>query len=107
GANGFVGNLNYLRWRIPGIITPPTVQLTSPANGANYWAPASVAVSATASDIDGSVTQVAFYAGPTLLGVDTTPPFTFSWNNVPAGDYGLTAVATDDLGANATSQVVA
>ena len=107
GANGYVGNLNYLRWTTPGINTPPSVQLTQPANGANYFAPASVAFSATASDTDGSVTQVAFYAGPALLGVDTTPPFTFSWNNVPAGDYSLTAIATDDVGANATSQVVA
>ena len=45
------------------------------------------ALGATAADVDGSVTQVAFYAGSTLLGVDTTSPYTFSWNNVPAGDY--------------------
>jgi hypothetical protein len=80
--------------------------LTSPANGANYMAPAAVALSATASDVDGSVTQVAFYAGSTLLGVDTASPFTFSWNNVPPGDYSLTAVATDDVGVSATSAAV-
>jgi subtilisin family serine protease len=106
GASGYVGNLNYLRWTTPGINTPPSVQLTSPANGANYSAPAVVAFSATASDIDGSVTQVAFYAGSALLGIDTTSPFTFSWTNVPGGDYSLTAIATDDAGANATSEVV-
>ena len=100
GATGYLGNLNYLRWTTPGINAPPSVQLTSPANGANYSAPASVALSATASDVDGSVTQVAFYDGSALLGIDTTSPFTFSWSNVPAGDYSLTAIATDDLGAD-------
>ena len=38
------------------------------------------------SDLDGSVTQVAFYAGSALLGTDTTAPFTFSWTNVPVGE---------------------
>jgi hypothetical protein len=80
--------------------------LTSPANGATYSTPASVALSATGSDIDGSVTQVAFYAGSALLGIDTSSPFTLSWNNVPAGDYSLTAIATDDVGGTATSGVV-
>jgi hypothetical protein len=106
GPTGFLGNLNYLRWTTPGINTPPSVQLTSPANGANYAAPASVALSATASDVDGSVTRVAFYKGSELLGIDTTSPFTFSWNNVPAGDYSLTAIATDDHDANRTSGLV-
>ena len=106
GASGYFGNLNYLRFTTPGINAPPSVQLTAPANGANYVAPASVALGATASDVDGSVIQVAFYAGSTLLGVDTTSPFTFSWNSVPTGDYNLTAVVTDDVGARATSEVV-
>jgi subtilisin family serine protease len=106
GSTGYFGNLNYLRFTTPGINTPPSAQLTSPANGANYVAPASVALNATASDVDGRVAQVAFYAGSTLLGADTTSPFTFSWTNVPAGDYNLTAVATDDAGASATSNVV-
>jgi subtilisin family serine protease len=107
GASGYVGNLNYLRFTTPGINAPPSVQLTSPANGAKFGAPASVVLSANASDLDGSVTQVGFYAGPTLLAIDKTPPFTFSWNDVPAGDYSLTAIATDDAGAGATSGVVA
>jgi subtilisin family serine protease len=106
GPTGFFANLNYLRLTVPGIDAPPSVRVTSPVNGANYMAPATVALSATASDVDGSVTQVAFYAGPTLLGVDTASPFTFSWNNVPPGDYSLTAVVTDDVGVSSTSAVV-
>jgi subtilisin family serine protease len=107
GTTGWWGNLNYLRWTIPGVNAPPSVQLTSPANGASYSAPASIALGATANDLDGNVTQVAFYTGAALLGIDTTSPFTFSWSSVPAGDYSLTAVATDDIGASTTSQAVA
>src|SRR5258708_26071323 len=77
GSSGFFGNLNYLRFTTPGINTPPSVQLTSPATGANYVAPASIALSASASDVDGTVAQVAFYAGSTLLGSNTVSPFTF------------------------------
>ena len=86
--------------------TPPTAQLTSPANGASFTAPASIAMTATASDSDGNVTQVAFYAGTTLLGTDTTAPYAFTWNDVPAGSYALTARSTDDDGATTTSSAV-
>jgi len=106
GPGGFFGNLNYLRFTTPSINAPPSVQLTSPGNNTNYFAPASVSLAATASDVDGTVTQVAFYAGSTLLGVDTSSPYTFSWTAAQAGDYSLTAVATDDDGATTTSAAV-
>ena len=106
GSGGYFGNLNALRWTTPGVNARPSVQLTTPANGASYAAPATITLSATASDIDGTVTSVAFYKGPTLLGIDTTPPYAFSWTNVPAGDYTLTAVATDEAGATSTSGTV-
>ena len=57
----------------------------------------------TASDTDGTVTVVEFYAGGTLIGSDTTAPYSMSWNNVPAGLYALTAVARDNAGAMTTS----
>ena len=86
--------------------SPPTAQITSPANGASFTAPASIALAATASDSDGSVTQVALYAGASLLGTDTTAPYAFNWNNVPAGSYALTVRATDNDGAITTSAAV-
>src|SRR5437773_927947 len=45
---------------------PPTVSLTAPSAGASFAAPAAIALAATASDSDGSVTRVDFYAGATL-----------------------------------------
>ena len=74
----------------------PDVSLTSPAQGATYNAPATVTVSASASDADGTVTTVEFYTGTTLIGSDTTSPYTVTWSQVPAGRYDLTAVARDN-----------
>jgi hypothetical protein len=77
----------------------PAVSLTAPANGASYVAPATITITATASDTDGTVTSVAFYANATtLIGTDTTSPYSATWNNVPAGAYSLTAVARDEDG---------
>src|SRR6476646_1841136 len=86
--------------------TPPTVSITSPANGATFTAPANITINATASDSDGTVTKVDFYQGTTLLGTDTTSPYSFARNNVAAGTYSLTAKATDNGGAITTSSAV-
>jgi regulation of enolase protein 1 (concanavalin A-like superfamily) len=82
---------------------PPTVALSAPANGATYAAPASMTLSASASDSDGTVSKVEFYSGTTLLGSDTTAPYSYAWSSVPAGSYSITAVAYDNAGAKATS----
>jgi regulation of enolase protein 1 (concanavalin A-like superfamily) len=84
----------------------PVVELTSPVAGAPFTAPATIAVAATASDPDGSVTRVEFYAGSTLIGSSAAAPFSASWSNVPAGTYTLTARAVDDGGAIAVSAPV-
>jgi hypothetical protein len=77
--------------------------LTAPGNGATFIAAASVSLAATASDVDGTVAKVSFYAGSTLLGAATTAPYRFDWSGGPAGSYALTAVALDNLGASTTS----
>ena len=82
---------------------PPVVAITSPAAGAFFVAPASIALSASATDGDGVVTNVSFYAGTTLIGRVTNAPFNFNWSGVGAGSYALTAVATDNSGLSATS----
>jgi hypothetical protein len=83
--------------RLVHVNPSPVVTLTAPAGGSTFVAPATLSLAATASD-DGAVTAVQFYRGSTLLGTDTTSPYTFSWSNVPAGRYVLTAVAIDNVG---------
>jgi subtilisin family serine protease len=106
GLSGWVGNINYFRLSAPGVNRSPIVQLTSPSAGTTFLAPASIALAASASDPDGTIAQVAFYAGTQLVAADSVAPFTFTWNAVPAGTYSLTAVATDDAGATTTSSAV-
>jgi hypothetical protein len=85
---------------------PPQVSVTSPTNGALFTAPASVVISADATDSDGTVARVEFYQGTTLLGTRTAPPFSVTWSSVAQGAYALTARAFDNSGANATSSTV-
>jgi glucose/arabinose dehydrogenase len=89
-----------------GANQPPTVALTAPSSGAQYAAPARIDIAANAADPDGSVTKVEFFAGPSKIGEDTTAPYTYSWTNVAAGTYSLTARATDNQGATTTSAPV-
>ena len=85
---------------------PPTVSLTSPTSGASFTAPATISLTASASDPEGKMSKVEFYSGSTLLGTDTTSPYTFGWTSVAAGTYSLTAVAYDTAGAKTTSSAV-
>ncbi|GAA2365140.1 glycoside hydrolase family 6 protein [Dactylosporangium salmoneum] len=84
----------------------PTVALTSPTNGSSFTAPATVGLAASATAPGSSVSKVDFYNGTTLLGTDTTSPYTFSWTNVAAGNYSLTAKVTSAAGATTTSAAV-
>ncbi|MBK8000700.1 MAG: lamin tail domain-containing protein [Verrucomicrobia bacterium] len=84
----------------------PTIGIVSPGNDASFTEPATIAISATAGDTDGTVTLVEFYQGNTKLGEDAGAPFSYSWTGVPVGVYSLRGIATDNLGARATSAVV-
>jgi RHS repeat-associated protein len=86
---------------------PPTVSLTSPTNGSAFIAPASITLTATATDSDGTIQKVEFFHGGTnLIATVTTAPYTFPWTAVPQGSYVLTAVATDNQTATTTSAPV-
>ena len=85
---------------------PPSATLS--ANGQTFTASATVVLTVNASDSDGTVSKVEFFQGTVKIGQDNTPPspFTYSWTDVPAGNYVLTARATDNGGATATSSAV-
>src|SRR4029077_5430888 len=85
---------------------PPSVTLTSPANGSVFAAPANITLTADAADTDGIVTNVAFYRNGTKLADVGAPPFYFNWKGAYGGNYSLTAVIADDEGLMATSSVV-
>ncbi len=86
--------------------TEPTVSITSPSDNANFSAPASITINASADDVNGSIAKVSFYNGSTYLGYDDSSPYSFTWNNVAAGNYTLTSKATDNSGNVTTSAAV-
>jgi hypothetical protein len=83
-----------------------SVSLTSPAPNTKVAAPGSFVLTATASSTNSTVKKVDFYRGTTLLFTDTTAPYTYTWNNVAAGTYSITARVTDNKNAKATSAAV-
>jgi hypothetical protein len=107
-ANSSDISLNFRLQGIPVIIhnLSPIVNLNAPTNGQYFVAPPEIALEATASDGDGSVAKVEFFAGTMKIGEDTTEPYNVVWTNPPVAAHVLTAVATDDLGATTTSAEV-
>jgi hypothetical protein len=81
----------------------PAISLTSPLSGASFTAPASIAMTATATDSDGTVQVVEFYVGTTMVGSDSTSPYSFTWSGAAVGTYSVNAVARDNLGATTAS----
>lgn len=83
----------------------PQISFTVSPNSAT--APATLILSAKASDTDGSISQVEFYNGTTKLTSQTQPAsdgnYRYNWSNVAAGNYNLSAKATDNLGTSTTS----
>ncbi|WP_102128166.1 Ig-like domain-containing protein [Deinococcus planocerae] len=67
-------------------------------------------LSVDASDADGSVVKVEFYARRIVtepvfkIGEVTGSPFSFVWQNPPSGVYRIRAVATDDSGLSSTTE---
>jgi hypothetical protein len=86
-----------------GGTSAPTVEITGPANGAGFVAPAVIELTATAADQDGSVAKVEFFNGTEKLGEDETAPYELAWTNVSVGSYTILATATDNEGLTTTS----
>ncbi len=81
----------------------PTATISAAATGTVGTA---MTLNATAADSDGTVTMVQFLDGTTVLGQDTTAPYSFSWTPTFTGTHSLTARATDNAGAITTSSAV-
>jgi uncharacterized protein YjbI with pentapeptide repeats len=85
---------------------PPTVTITSPANNATVSRLFGTTIKANAHDSNGTVIKVEFYAGSTLLGSDTSAPYSLFWRPSSSGNQTLTAKAYDNDGAVTNSAPV-
>lgn len=86
--------------------SPPAVSLARPLDRASYPTSAAIVLEAAASDTDGAMASVTFYADSTPIGTATAAPFVATWTGGAAGAHTLTAVATDDAGQRTTSNAV-
>lgn len=84
----------------------PQVSITSPAANAIFTVGATVTVAAQATDPDGTIQQVAFFANDAPLCTDTTAPYECTFTPT-VGAFNLTAQATDNSNAVATAVAVA
>ncbi|MBQ4836144.1 MULTISPECIES: Ig-like domain-containing protein [Pseudoalteromonas] len=82
---------------------PVVVDLTSPTAGTQYTLGDSVNIKAQAQALTGTVSSVEFYANGTLLGSDTTSPYSWVYTPAVLGTQTLTAVAKDSAGNQASS----
>ncbi len=81
-----------------GLLSVPTVSITSPATGATVPGP-SVAISADASGGTVAIKTVEFLRGTTSIGTATQSPFTVSWTGAQVMHDGLLSVSTTTIGA--------
>ncbi|MFG2106523.1 glycoside hydrolase family 48 protein [Micromonospora chersina] len=73
---------------------PPTVSLGVPSGP--FEAPADVPLTATASDPDGTISKVEFYRNGLLVNTDTSAPYGYTLEDLPAGSYTVQAKAYDN-----------
>jgi hypothetical protein len=85
---------------------PNLIVMTSPADGARFTSAETIPLGANATDPDGNLARVDFFANGTLVASDSGNPYSFGWPRVGMGNYALRAVAVDGNGLSLTSAPV-
>lgn len=81
----------------------PATSINSPSSNERFTAGDDITITADASDSDGTISKVEFYEGTTKIGEDNSSPYSFTWSDVPPGNYVLTSKAIDNEGGVTTS----
>ena len=99
------GTVDLGGWERPPV---PVVTWIAPTNGTSFPAESDIRMTARATDPDGSVSFVEFFANSANLGqvVSATDVYEFIWSNAPSGPYRLHAEAVDDAGGRSGSDSV-
>jgi YD repeat-containing protein len=87
----------------------PSITLNSPPTGTTFPAGSNITLLATATDLDGTISKVEFFAGALLIGTATVPTseavYSVTWTNVNSGAYAIRANVTDNSNGTTTSNV--
>ena len=84
----------------------PAAVIDSPADSTTFFAPATIDIEVSVTDVNDNVEVVEFYAGNELLGEDTDAPYSFTWSDPGIGSHYLYVKVTDAEGLNGYSDVV-
>jgi|GEM_PF-359957 len=84
----------------------PEITLKSPSNGSSFNVVDTIQFSAEATDMDGTIEKVEFYADGELILTTNDAPYQDNYVFTDAGTYQITAVATDNQGKTATTESI-
>ena len=100
GAPGSSATVPVIAGTLQQNLAPKVTLVATPASQTTAGP---VTLTATASDDDGTIANVKFYEGNTILATLTAPPYTYIYTTTTAKIYRFRAVATDDKGLSTTS----
>jgi GH35 family endo-1,4-beta-xylanase len=83
----------------------PKVAITAPTGGA-FQVNAPITIEAGATDSDGTITHVFFYANNVLIQEEWVAPYSFEWTPSLPGQYTIRAVVTDNDGNTAQNSII-
>ena len=86
---------------------PPFVRITNPDKGETFKRNESIILEAEALDPDGTISKIEFRIGNEVVAELSEAPWVFNWQNADTGQYVITVIATDNLGAVSQSAEVA
>ncbi|HEX7859982.1 MAG TPA: Ig-like domain-containing protein [Verrucomicrobiae bacterium] len=89
----------------PGTNRYPEIEITQPVDGAVFPVGAVIPIAAHASDPDGTIINIDLFIDWQRVWRTNSAALGFHWNNAPAGEHVLRAVATDNLGRTNSSLV--
>jgi hypothetical protein len=87
----------------------PVVSLVDPSSRRPLVGPTNMSLEAIATQFEGSIKRVDFYANDKLIGSASdidTQRFYVTWRGVIPGEYTLKAIAVNDVGVSASSKPV-
>ena len=85
----------------------PTCVITAPTNGKEFIQGEDVIISADASDIDGSITEVRFFVDDIEKGASNSFPHKYQWatDNISVGMHAIRATSFDNVGGNKSDEI--
>lgn len=101
-----IDNVTAFVQQLGNIDFAPSIVLTAPESGLTITEGESITITADATDNDGVIEKVEFFAGDSLLAIDTTAPYEFNWGNAGVGNHSLYAVAYDNATNSNVSETI-